>query len=228
MVILNQLRIRRVRKERGLKNNNISNHVMFYGKNNALIEELSNIIAEMYQVEGVTEERFVTKFSCTSNQSSDRIIKSLNMTKTGNLLVEQAENLSMNECDEIRRAVEKNKKQVIMLSGNGNKFIMLFDKNRRILSRFSRCFFTEKMDSKKKCELFSFVSNQNDYELSEEARKVLEDYYSLEEEFEIESFFRFFDEVIKEQNNRMMEVIDVNPAKVSIIERIDIQRVLAI
>lgn len=226
IVLINNVRIRNIRRQRGLKNSDLPKTMILFGGKNYEIEAISKVLSELFSIEGITEESFVTRFTCSYNTNNpDRIVQFLDMSKCGNMLVLQADGLSRGEIDEILSSVKENEHQAIFLSGDTNKLISFLEKNRQINPKFNRSLYLDGLNEELICDIFEYLCVENDYKLSRKAKEeLLSHFRDNQEKFDSYYLFQIFDRIVEYQNQRILSEKEMDEEKMVTIMDVDIAK----
>lgn len=222
--LINNIRIRNLRKQRGLKTGNISKTMLLFGGDEKEIEAISKLLAELFSIDGITNENYVTRFMCSSNvNSSERIGKALDMTKSGNMLILKADDLSKEEIDRILESMKENEHQVVLLSGDTNRLISFMEKNRQMNPKFNRSLYLDGINGELICDIFEYLCVENDYRLSSGAKAVLLKFFDKNQyKFDPYYLFEIFDRVVEKHNQRILKETDLDSDKMIKISREDL------
>ena len=224
IVLVNNIRIRNLRKQRGLKNGNLPKTMLLFGGNEKEIDAISKILSELFRIEGITEENYITRFACSyDSNASDRIGKTLDMSKNGNMLVLQADGLSKEEIDRILESMKKNEHQAIILSGDTNRLISFLEKNRQMNPKFNRSLYLDGISGDLICDIFEFLCIENDYRISSSAKEELARHFALNQsKFDPYYLFEIFDRVVEKHNERILNEPSLDSDKMIKISKEDV------
>ena len=203
LVMVNNCRVRTLRREQGLKNVELPRTLILLGEDYDTILAVSSIFSDLMYLDGAIEDTFITEADCEA--SSDEIIcKKLDKSKSACSLVLHSERMDDEMVSNVIQAIRNHDKQAIVLSGEADQLITLLESHRKIGKEFTQSIFLDGLDDEMVSKIFEYMCQEKDYKMTPAARMKVLQYCELNrDELEPFTMFRFFDHIVEKQTQRV-------------------------
>lgn len=220
--------ITKLRKEKGLKANSITMHMVFTGSPGTGKTTVARIIADIYYNLGIIEENKLIETSREDlvaeylGQSEIKTKKVLEESKGGVLFIDEAYSLTKNNdaygsdvVNTILKFMEDNRDNtVIIIAGYQNEIEQFIKSNPGLKSRFNTYLTFNNYNSKELLEILKITAQINDYDIEDKVlSRILEKLNSVDTtdiSFANARFVRnLFENATKNQATRLSSIGDI-------------------
>lgn len=241
--LYNYLKIKQIRKQKGLKVPIISQHLIFTGNPGTGKTTVARIIAKIYKDLGILKKGHLIETDRSGlvanyvGQTATKTNKLIDSALDGVLFIDEAYMLSRDSGNDygmeaiatlLKRMEDDRHRLVVILAGYPKEMNDFLESNPGLRSRFNNHLFFPDYSVLELMEIFEFQCKRNDYTISEDAKKKLQtciqQYYAQKDKtFGNARFVRnLFEETMHTQANRLVNMKKCKYKDLSMIEACDI------
>lgn len=242
--LINLVKIRSLRQERGLKCPDLSLHLVFSGNPGTGKTTVARLIGRIYQALGILSKGHLVEVDRSGlvagyvGQTAIKTQEVIDQAMGGILFVDEAYSLSPKEAgkdfgqeaiDTLLKAMEDHRDDfVVIVAGYASLMPRFIDSNPGLKSRFNKYLTFEDYTPQQLLAIFEGRASQNDYCLSESARSAVEErlqtiYDQRDENFgNARTVRNLFETAVANQANRLAAVDAPTDQQLQTIEAEDL------
>lgn len=243
MTIANYIKVQQVRRLKGMKVQTISYHYVFTGNPGTGKTTIARMLAKVYKELGVVNKGHLVEVDRSKlvgeyvGQTAVKTSNVIDEALDGVLFIDEAYSLTQGGKDDfgaeaistlLKRMEDDRDRLVVVLAGYGEEMKDFINSNPGLQSRFTRYLHFEDYSAQELREIFDRLLDVNDYTLTPEAGKLLDNTLSnavanKNKNFGNARFARnLFEETCERQASRLSNEISLNEDQLRTIEAIDI------
>ena len=241
--LANLVKVQKMREGRGLKTTPISYHCVFTGNPGTGKTTVARIIAEIYKDLGVIKKGHLVETDRSGlvaeyiGQTAVKTNKIIDSALDGVLFIDEAYSLiqgSQNDFGKeaistlLKRMEDDRDRLVVILAGYSKEMEDFINSNSGLQSRFNRYIEFPDYSCSELTQIFNFIIKKNDFVLTGEASKQVEDVIAKAVEHKDQNFGNaryirnLFEKILTQQANRIACVQNISNEVLSTIEEVDI------
>ena len=240
--IVNFAKIQGIRKRRGLKVFPISYHLVFIGNPGTGKTTVARIVAKIYKQLGLLSKGHLVEVDRSGlvagyvGQTAIKTQEVIAKAMGGILFIDEAYMLSNEKdvfgqeaIDTLLKAMEDHREDLIVIVAGYESLMQTFiESNPGLKSRFNRFIHFDDYTPSELYDIFTGLCSKNQYTLSEDAEKLIKEYFTRVYESRTESFGNgrtvrnCFEKMITNQANRMAAYEEASLEEIQRIEKDDL------
>ena len=246
--LINLLKIKQMRKERGLPQVIMSMHLVFMGNPGTGKTTVARILAQLYRGLGILNTGQLVETDRSGlvsgyiGQTATKVMEVVESALGGVLFIDEAYTLTANTgsndfgqeaVDTLLKAMEDHRDDlVVIVAGYTERMEQFLQSNPGLRSRFNTFIFFEDYEPQELTQIFESMCQKNRYELSQEAKTFLAAYFQERCEKKPENFANarearnLFEKTITQQANRLVGYDAVSDEQLVCIEKEDLERAI--
>lgn len=242
--LINYIKIKNMRKEKGMKNPPVSLHLVFTGNPGTGKTSVARLIGEIYKELGVLSKGHMVEVDRASlvgeyvGQTAPKVKRKVEEAMGGILFIDEAYTLvSESGIDYGQEAIntllkemeDKRDDFIVIVAGYKNEMKSFVKSNPGLESRFNKYIKFVNYSSKELWEIFLMICKENDYRLEENIEEKLKTHFDLElkkHNFSNGRHVRnFFEKLLMIHSKRVVKLEDINE-NIDLINVSDIENTL--
>lgn len=246
--LVNLMRVRKLREEKGMKNTGISMHMVFSGNPGTGKTTVARMVAKIYEALGVLSGGQLVEVDRSGlvrgyiGQTATRVQEVVDEALGGILFVDEAYTLCVGKgegdfgqeaVDTLLKAMEDHREDlVVIVAGYPDLMDEFLNSNPGLKSRFNKFIFFEDYTPEEQLDILKSMCKKQDYELTKEAQdrvyKWMEErYQNRPENFANARDVRnFLEKVISKQASRVVKIKKPSKKALASIELEDVNTTL--
>ena len=247
--LVNLMKVRKLREEKGMKNTGISMHMVFSGNPGTGKTTVARMLAQIYEALGVLSGGQLVEVDRSGlvrgfiGQTATRVQEVVDESLGGILFVDEAYALCVGKgegdfgqeaIDTLLKAMEDHRDDlVVIVAGYPDLMEEFLNSNPGLKSRFSKFVFFEDYTPEEQLKILKSMCKKQDYQLTKEAEERA--YAWMQERFKNRSanfanardVRNFMEKAISKQAGRIVEVQKPTKKMLATIELEDVEAVIA-
>ncbi|MBR3568596.1 MAG: DUF4236 domain-containing protein [Salinivirgaceae bacterium] len=241
--LTNFIKIQQSRAEKGLKATSVSYHCVFTGNPGTGKTTVARIVANIYKELGVLKKGHLVETDRSGlvaeyvGQTAVKTNKVIDSALDGVLFIDEAYSLVGGGQNDfgieaistlLKRMEDDRDRLVVILAGYSNEMQTFINANPGLQSRFNRYIEFPDYSADELAQIFEFNLTKNEYAITEEAKKTLNEYLNKvvatkDERFGNARFVRnLFEKTIERQANRLAQEKQLTAEMLTTIELADL------
>lgn len=240
--LINTLKIKKIRDERGLKAPNVSKHLVFLGNPGTGKTTVARLISKIYKQLGALERGQLIEVDRGDlvagyvGQTAILTKKKIDEAMGGTLFIDEAYTLAkggadfgQEAIDTILKAMEDHRENfVVIAAGYSDPMETFLDSNPGLKSRFNKSILFEDYNREELLSIFKSFCEPYEIYLSEEAEQYLERYLAQLCSNKPENFANgrtmrnLFEKAYENQSNRLAELSEITDEALNEITLVDL------
>ena len=242
--LIHMQEIRRLRKERGLKDIPVSNHLVFYGNPGTGKTTVARLLAQIYHVMGILSKGQFVETDRSGlvagyvGQTALKVQEVVDKALGGVLFIDEAYALTYSDSgndygqeavDTLLKLMEDHREDLIVIvAGYPELMAEFIDSNPGLRSRFNKYINFEDYDDVELLEIFKLMCKNSGYIPTEDAIKYCAEVFEKKYQNRGKNFANareirnFFETAMMKQADRLFEVKDPTNEQLSTLELSDV------
>ena len=228
--LVNLLKIQKIREERGLKQPNVSKHLVFSGNPGTGKTTIARMLAGIYNSLGILSGGQLIEVDRSGlvsgyiGQTATKVNEVVEKALGGVLFIDEAYTLTANKgegdfgqeaVDTLLKAMEDNRDNLIVIvAGYPDLMEEFLNSNPGLRSRFNKFILFEDYESEELFEILMGMSVKQQYEFSEDAKQKAKSYFTQACENKSDNFANarevrnYFEKAVAKQATRLVQNIN--------------------
>ena len=230
--LINLVKIRKLREERGMKQPDITLHLVFSGNPGTGKTTVARLLAKIYKVLGVVSEGQLVEVDRSGlvagyvGQTATQTAEVVESAIGGILFIDEAYTLiksgdekdfGQEAVDTLLKLMEDNRDDLIVIvAGYTDKMEEFVNSNPGLKSRFNKYIFFNDYSGSELTEIFNNMAKKQEYDTDKEAGEFVEDYLTKKATAHEENFANarearnYLERCIERQATRIVEIEDIS------------------
>lgn len=230
--LINLVKIRKLREERGMKQPDITLHLVFSGNPGTGKTTVARLLAKIYKVLGVVSEGQLVEVDRSGlvagyvGQTATQTAEVVESAIGGILFIDEAYTLiksgdekdfGQEAVDTLLKLMEDNRDDLIVIvAGYTDKMEEFVNSNPGLKSRFNKYIFFNDYSGSELTEIFNNMAKKQEYDTDKEASAFVEDYLTKKATAHEENFANarearnYLERCIERQATRIVEIEDIS------------------
>ncbi len=246
--LINLVKIRKIRKERGMESPDMSLHMVFSGNPGTGKTTIARLLAEIYREMGLLSKGHLVEVDRSGlvggyvGQTALKVQEVVNKAKGGVLFIDEAYSLTVNRgatdygfeaVDTLLKYMEDNRDDLIVIvAGYPQPMEEFLDSNPGLKSRFNKYLYFEDYTADELIGILHLRAKKSDLVLSEDAEKFCKEFFAKRVEFKPENYANardvrnFFEKALVNQANRLAVLETIDDKQLSTLEVEDFNTII--
>lgn len=230
--LINLVKIRKLREERGMKQPDITLHLVFSGNPGTGKTTVARLLAKIYKALGVVSEGQLVEVDRSGlvagyvGQTATQTAEVVESAIGGILFIDEAYTLikggdekdfGQEAVDTLLKLMEDNRDDLIVIvAGYTDKMEEFVNSNPGLKSRFNKYIFFNDYSGSELTEIFNNMAKKQEYDTDKEAAAYVEDYLTKKAKAHEENFANarearnYLERCIERQATRIVEITDIS------------------
>ena len=230
--LINLVKIRKLREERGMKQPDITLHLVFSGNPGTGKTTVARLLAKIYKALGVVSEGQLVEVDRSGlvagyvGQTATQTAEVVESAIGGILFIDEAYTLikggdekdfGQEAVDTLLKLMEDNRDDLIVIvAGYTDKMEEFVNSNPGLKSRFNKYIFFNDYSGSELTEIFNNMAKKQEYDTDKEAAAYVEDYLTKKAKAHEENFANarearnYLERCIERQATRIVEIADIS------------------
>ncbi len=246
--LINLVKIRNIRKERGMESPDMSLHMVFSGNPGTGKTTIARLLAEIYRAMGLLSKGHLIEVDRSGlvggyvGQTALKVQEVVQKAKGGVLFIDEAYSLTVNRgatdygfeaVDTLLKYMEDNRDDLIVIvAGYPEPMAEFLESNPGLKSRFNKYLYFEDYTPEELIGILKLQAKKSDLVLSEEAEKFAAGFFTKRVEFKPENYANardvrnFFEKALVNQANRLAKLESIDDDQLTTLELEDFNTII--
>lgn len=190
--LINYIKVKRIREEKGLKNPSLSLHLVFTGNPGTGKTTVARLVGEIYKELGILSKGHLIEVDRAAlvgeyvGQTAPKVKKKIEEAMGGILFIDEAYTLTSDSGIDygqeaintlLKEMEDKRDEFIVIVAGYKNEMKTFIKSNPGLESRFNKYIDFSDYTVEELCDIFVNIVDQNDYKINSEALDILVEYF---------------------------------------------------
>lgn len=244
--LVNLLKIQKLREEKGMKQANVSKHLVFSGNPGTGKTTIARMLAGIYNSLGLLSGGQLVEVDRSGlvsgyiGQTATKVMEVVESALGGILFIDEAYTLTANKgegdfgqeaVDTLLKAMEDNRDNlVVIVAGYPDLMEEFLNSNPGLRSRFNKFIFFDDYTSEELCKILESMAKKQEYAFDEGAKAKAKAYFDYATENKGDNFANarevrnYFEKAVSNQATRLVEVLKADKKN---LEKEDLLTIIA-